>query len=122
MKDSTFHILAAASAVILTATVLSCVAVVTGCRTVTVEKHDPIIQQINSNEWVVAEGGWEARYRSYGLWTNFGELSITLSTNGVKSVTLKDLNSDVSTNHVAIITASGGTAADVAKAIVEALK
>ena len=51
----------------------------------------------------------------------FGSLGVTIGTN-VVSLTLNDLNSDVSTNHTQIIVAGGEAAGEIAEAIINGLK
>lgn len=95
---------------------------IVGCRSIRVEKHDPVVTQISTNEWIVASGGWEAKYWSYCTFTSFGELGIGIETNGTVSVRLSDLHSDMSTNCVKIVVAGGESAGEIAKKIIEALK
>ena len=94
-----------------------------GCRSITVHKHDPVFYTPPGQTNVVcfAEGGWDAKYFSYGVWTTFGHLEVTLGTN-VVSLALNDLNSDVSTNHTQIIVAGGEAAGEIAEAIINGLK
>lgn len=95
---------------------------VSGCRSLKIEKHGQEVVQTSSNTWVVVDGGWSARYHAFGMWTRFGELSVAVETNGLRTISLRDLNTDVSTNHVAIIAATGGTASDIARAIMDAVR
>lgn len=78
-----------------------------GCRYVHVEKH--------------GDGSWEAKYYSYGLWSTLGKLDVVVGTNGIAKLTLNDVNSDVSTNHVRIVDAAGSVVAEITGAIVEAV-
>ena len=78
-----------------------------GCRYVDVEKH--------------SDGSWEAKYYSYGLWSTLGSLDVVVGTNGIAKLTLNDVNSDVSTNHVKIVDSAGKVVAEVTGAIVEAV-
>lgn len=93
-----------------------------GCRSLEVSKHDPIAVTNSVGEVSYVHGGWDVKYWSYGLFTSFGTLTASVGTNGVAMVSISDLNSDVSTNHVAIIDASGKSAAEIAEAIIKALK
>lgn len=79
-----------------------------GCRTVYAEKY--------------ADGSWMAHYHSYGLWTDLGYLTIVVGTNGVAQLTLNDLRTDMSTNHIAIISASGDFAGEIAEHVIKGLK
>ena len=79
-----------------------------GCRAIDAEKR--------------ADGSWEAHYRSYGLFTDLGYLDIQVETNGVAHLTLNDLTADMSTNHIAIISASGDFAGEVAEHVIKGLK
>ena len=101
----------------------ACALVALGCRSITVHKHDPVFFQPpgQTNVVMFAEGGWDAKYWSYGLFTSFGHLEVTIGTN-VVSLALNDLNSDVSTNHVSIIVAGGEAAGEIAEGIVQGLK
>lgn len=94
-----------------------------GCRSISVHKHDPVVYTPpgQTNVVCIVEGGWDASYYSYGVWTSFGSLGVTIGTN-VVSLTLNDLNSDVSTNHTQIIIAGGDAAGEIAEHIVDALK
>ena len=98
-------------AAIVTALALGLIAAAmccSGCRSIDAEKR--------------ADGSWEAHYRSWGLFTDLGYLDIQVGTNGVAHLTLNDLSTDVSTNHVAIITASGDFAGEIAEHVIEGLK
>ena len=101
----------------------ACALVALGCRSITVHKHDPVVYTPpgQTNVVCIVEGGWDASYYSYGVWTSFGSLGVTIGTN-VVSLTLNDLNSDVSTNHTQIIIAGGEAAGEIAEHIVDALK
>lgn len=79
-----------------------------GCRTIYAEKH--------------TDGSWIASYRSWGVFTDLGYLNIVVGTNGVATLTLNDLTTDMSTNHVAIITASGDFAGEIAEHVIDGLK
>lgn len=92
-----------------------------GCRSIRVKKHDPDVV-VSSNSVIVVEGGWEADYWSYGVFTSLGRLDIDIATNHTVTVSLRDLQTDMSTNHVVIIDASGKSVADIASKIIEALK
>lgn len=94
---------------------------VAGCRSIRVEKHDPEVI-VSSNSVIVVEGGWEAKYWSYGTITSFGRLDIGIATNHTVTVSLSDLQADMSTNHVIMINAAGETAGEIAKKIIEGLK
>lgn len=102
---------------------VACALFALGCRSIAVHKHDPVFWTPpgQTNVVCVAEGGWDATYYSYGVWTSFGSLGVTIGTN-VVSLTLNDLNSDVSTNHVQIIVAGGEAAGEIAEHIIDALK
>jgi len=101
---------------------ISLAAICDACRTVVVEKHDHVVVQVESNRWIVVEGGWEAKYRSYGVFTNLGRLEIDLTTNRAVRVCLDDLTTDVSSNHVYVITATGTATGEVVKKAIEGLK
>lgn len=94
-----------------------------GCRSISVHKHDPVVYTPpgQTNVVCIVEGGWDASYCSYGVWTSLGSLGVTIGTN-VVSLTLNDLNSDVSTNHTQILIAGGDAAGKIAEHIVDALK
>jgi hypothetical protein len=94
-----------------------------GCRSISVHKHDPVVYVPpgQTNVVCIVEGGWDASYYSYGVWTSFGSLGVTIGTN-VVSLALNDLNSDVSTNHTQIIVAGGEAAGEIAEAIINGLK
>lgn len=94
-----------------------------GCRSISVHKRDPVVfaPPGQTNVVCVVEGGWDASYYSYGVWTSFGSLGVTIGTN-VVSLTLNDLSSDVSTNHTQIIIAGGEAAGETAEAIINGLK
>lgn len=87
--------------------VAACALLAGGCRYVNVEKH--------------SDGSWEARYYSYGLWSTLGQLDVVVGTNGIAKLTLNDLGSDVSTNHVRIVDSAGKVVAEVTGAIVDAV-
>ena len=101
----------------------ACALLALGCRSISVHKHDPVLFQPpgQTNVVCIVEGGWDASYYSYGVWTSFGSLGVTIGTN-VVSLTLNDLNSDVSTNHTQIIVAGGEAAGEIAEAIINGLK
>lgn len=101
----------------------ACALLALGCRSIAVHKHDPVVWTPpgQTNVVCVVEGGWDATYYSYGVWTSFGSLGVTIGTN-VVSLTLNDLNSDISTNHVSIIVAGGTAAGEIAEGIVQGLK
>lgn len=92
-----------------------------GCRSIRVEKHDPEVI-VSSNSVIVVEGGWEAKYWSYGMLTSLGRLDIGIATNHAVTVSLSDLRADMSTNHVIIVNAAGESAGEIAKKIIEGLK
>ena len=79
-----------------------------GCRSIHAEKH--------------ADGSWQADYHSWGLFTDLGYLSIDVSTNGVAKLTLNDLTTDMSTNHIAIISASGDFTGEIAEHVIQGIK
>lgn len=101
----------------------ACALLALGCRSISVHKHDPVVYVPpgQTNVVCIVEGGWDASYYSYGVWTSFGSLGVTIGTN-VVSLTLNDLNSDVSTNHTQIIIAGGEAAGEIAEAIINGLK
>ena len=101
----------------------ACALLALGCRSISVHKHDPVVYVPpgQTNVVCIVEGGWDASYYSYGVWTSFGSLGVAIGTNAV-SLTLNDLNSDVSTNHTQIIIAGGEAAGEIAEHIVDALK
>ena len=66
-----------------------------------------------------ADGSWEASYYSYGLFTTLGALQVSVGTNGVASLYLDDLSTDVSTNHVLIVDSSGRVVAEIAGEIIK---
>ena len=68
------------------------------------------------------DGSWEAHYRSYGLFSDLGHLSIKVETNGVVQLELNDFSTDLSTNHIAIISASGDFAGEIAEHVIEGIK
>lgn len=76
-----------------------------GCRYVDVERR--------------VDGSWEAHYYSYGLWSTLGSLDVDVGTNGLVRLSLNDVNSDVSTNHVTIVDSTGKVVAEIAGEIVE---
>ena len=79
-----------------------------GCRAIDAEKR--------------ADGSWYAHYRSYGLFSELGHLNIEVATNGVVRLELDDFSSDMSTNHIAIISASGDFAGEIAEHVIEGIK
>ena len=87
--------------------ILFTVALTGGCRTIDAEKH--------------ADGSWEAHYRSYGVFSELGHLNINIDTNGIVHLELDDFSTDMSTNHVAIVTASGDFAGEIAEHVIEGL-
>lgn len=95
-----------------------------GCRFINIEKHDPVVftPPDSTNTVVVVEGGWEAHYRSYGMWTSFGNLEVSVHSNGVLVVKLDDLNADVSTNNVVVVEGAGAAAGEIVEHVIEALK
>ncbi len=101
----------------------ACALLALGCRSISVHKHDPVVYTPpgQTNVVCIVEGGWDASYYSYGVWTSFGSLGVTIGTN-VVSLALNDLNSDVSTNHTQIIIAGGEAAGEIAEHIIDALK
>lgn len=96
---------------------------VLGCRSVTIHRHDPVIWSPpgRTNEVYAVDGGWDAHYHSYGLFTSFGSLSVTVGTN-VVHIALTDLNSDVSTNHAPVIVAGGTAAGEIVEGAIKGLK
>lgn len=96
---------------------------IAGCRSVVIHKHDPVcfVPPGQTNVVCVVEGGWDARYFSYGLLTSFGQLEVRVTTNAV-SFMMTDLNSDVSTNHTQIIIAGGEAAGEIVEHVIEGLK
>lgn len=82
-----------------------CLAFSAGCRYVDIDK--------------CSDGSWHAKYYSYGLWTTLGSLEVDVSTNGVAHLKMSDLGSDVSTNHVTIVDASGRIVAEITGEVVE---
>ena len=74
----------------------ACALLALGCRSISVHKHDPVVYTPpgQTNVVCIVEGGWDASYYSYGVWTSFGSLGVTIGTN-VVSLTLNDLNSDM---------------------------
>lgn len=100
----------------------ACVCGLAACRSVSIDKHDPVVVQVASNQWLVAEGGWEAHYFSYGTLTQLGQLNICIDSNKAVRVKLDDYNGDLSTNHIYIITASGEAAGEAIKKAIEGLK
>ena len=84
-----------------------CLAVAAGCRYVDVNRN--------------VDGSWHARYYSYGLWTNLGSLEVSVTTNGIAYLRMNDLGSDVSTNHVTIVDASGKVVAEITGEVIERL-
>jgi len=84
-----------------------CLAVTAGCRYIDVNRN--------------ADGSWRAKYYSYGLWTSLGSLEVNVTTNGLAHLRMNDLGSDVSTNHVTIVDASGKIAAEITGEVVERL-
>lgn len=92
------------------------------CRSIRVEKHDPVIVQVESNRWIVAEGGWDAKYYSYGVFTRLGRLGIELSTNRSVRVELDDYNGEMSSNNVIVIEASGEAIGEVIKNAIQGAK
>ena len=84
-----------------------CLAVATGCRYVDVNRN--------------VDGSWQARYYSYGLWTSLGYLEVNVTTNGIAYLRMNDLGSDVSTNHVTIVDASGKVVAEITGEVIERL-
>lgn len=101
--------------------IMAVVTVIVGCRTIDVEKHDPVVVTSGSDT-IVVPGGWEAHYRSYGMFTTFGSLDIVAGTNGTAAVRLSDLNSDVSSNTVYVIEATGEASGEIIRKIIEGLK
>lgn len=67
------------------------------------------------------DGSWHAKYYSYGLWTSLGSLEVNVATNGLACLRMNDLGSDVSTNHVSIVDASGKVVAEITGEIAEHL-
>ena len=67
------------------------------------------------------DGSWHAKYYSYGLWTSLGSLEVNVATNGLARLRMNDLGSDVSTNHVSIVDASGKVVAEITGEVVEHL-
>lgn len=110
------HVLTAVAA----AGVLATLAV--ACRSIRVEKHDPVVVQVDSNRWIVAEGGWDAKYYSYGVLTRLGRLGIDISTNRSVRVELDDFNGDLSSNHVFVIEASGDALGEIIKKAIQGAK
>ena len=82
-----------------------CLAVAAGCRYVDVNRN--------------VDGSWHARYYSYGLWTSLGSLEVSVTTNGIAYLRMNDLGSDVSTNHVTIVDASGKVVAEITGEVIE---
>jgi len=68
-----------------------------------------------------ADGSWQAKYYSYGLWTSLGSLEVNVTTNGLAYLRMNDLGSDVSMNHVTIVDASGKVVAEITGEVVERL-
>ena len=84
-----------------------CLAIAAGCRYVDVNRN--------------VDGSWQARYYSYGLWTSLGYLEVNVTTNGIAYLRMNDLGSDVSTNHVTIVDASGKVVAEITGEVIERL-
>ena len=84
-----------------------CLAIAAGCRYVDVNRN--------------VDGSWQARYYSYGLWTSLGYLEVNVTTNGIAYLRMNDLGSDVSTNHVTIVDASGKVVAEITGEVIESL-
>lgn len=94
---------------------------VCGCRSIQVAKHDPTVI-VSSNNVIVVDGGWDAKYWSYGVFTSLGRLEVGVTTNRTVTVSLSDFHTDMSANHVVIIDAVGKAAGEIAAEVVEALK
>lgn len=94
---------------------------IVGCRSLTIEKNDPVIVE-KDGVITVVPGGWTASYWSYGVFTTFGGLGLETCTNGLIRVSITDMNSGMSTNNVAVIDAAGKSTAEIAAAVVKALK
>lgn len=92
------------------------------CRSIRVEKHDPVVVQVESNRWIVADGGWDAKYYSYGVFTKLGRLGIEISTNRSVRVELDDYNGEMSSNNVIVIEASGEAIGEIIKRAIQGAK
>lgn len=89
------------------AVVLTLLLIGAGCRYIDVDRN--------------VDGSWHAKYYSYGLWTSLGSLEVNVTTNGLAHLKMNDLGSDVSTNHVTIVDASGKVIAEITGEVVEHL-
>lgn len=103
---------------------LACAYLLAGCgRIITIEKHDPfpVFDDTGTNVISYVDGGYDFRYRSFGLKTDVDDIEATKDDKGV-SIKVKNIKTDVSAENKEIVGATGTAVGNVVEKAIQGAK